>query len=225
VSEAHEHLEQAEHAQHAAHSSGFDRKVAVTVAIIAAVLAGVAMLGHRKHNDTLIHKTVKGQLEVKETNTWAQYQSKRLRQQMDILEVQTLTRLPRQGPPSDQDPDVAKLKAEVARYERELADLKKQAEGVHEEVGKADAQAEHSHHQADWLDFAHLAVELGLVICSLGILTKRKLFWLGGIAMTLVGIGLAGYALSMPEHHPESPGHAEEHKEAKPSGEHSPGHQ
>ena len=217
MSEAHEHLEHAEHAGHAAHAGGFDRKVAVTVAIIAAVLAGVAMLGHRKHNNTLIHKTVKGQLEVKESNTWAQYQSKRLRQQMDILQIQTLTRLPREKG-SDPDPDVTKLKAEVARYKTELDELKAQAEGVHAEVTKADAEAEHTHHQADWLDYAHLAVELGLVVCSLGILTKRKLFWLGGIAVTVVGIGLATYAMTMPEHHEESPGHVDEGKEAKPGG-------
>jgi len=216
VSEAHEHLEHAEHAEHAAHST-FDRKVAVTVAIIAAVLAGVAMLGHRKHNDTLIHKTVKGQLEVKESNTWAQYQSKRLRQQMDILQIQTLTRLPREKG-TDPDPDVVKLKAEVTRYEGELADLKRQAEGVQAEVKKADAEAEHTHHQADWLDYAHLAVELGLVVCSLGILTKRKVFWLAGIAATVFGIGLAAYALTMPEHHDESPGHVEAGKETKPAG-------
>jgi Domain of unknown function (DUF4337) len=219
VSEAHEHLEHAEHAEHAAHST-FDRKVAVTVAIIAAVLAGVAMFGHRKHNDTLIHKTVKGQLEVKESNMWAQYQSKRLRQQMDILQIQTLTRLPRdKASLPDPDPDVAKLKAEVARYKTELEELKAQAEGVQADVKKADAEAEHTHHQAAWLDYAHLAVELGLVICSLGILTKRTLFWLGGIAVTVIGIGLAMYALTMPEHHDESSGHhVEEGKEGKPSG-------
>lgn len=214
MSEAHEHLEHAEHAEHAAHS-GFDRKVAVTVAIIAAVLAGVAMLGHRMHNDTLIHKTVKGQLEVKESNTWAQYQSKRLRQQMDILQIQTLTRLSKG---SDQDPDVAKLKAEVTRYEKELADLKKQAEGVQGEVKEANAEAEHTHHQANWLDFAHLAVELGLVVCSLAILTKRSLFWLVGIAVTVFGIGLATYALTMPPHHDEAAGHTEEPKDGKAGG-------
>jgi hypothetical protein len=217
VSEVHEHLEHAEHAEHAAHST-FDRKVAVTVAIIAAVLAGVTMTGHRMHNETLIHKTAKGQLEVQESNAWAQYQAKRLRQQMDILQIQTLTRLPG-GKESGADPDVVKLKDEVARYETELKGLKLQAEGIHTDVLKANAQAEHSHHQAAWLDFAHLAVELGLVICSLSILTKRKVFWLAGIAVTLVGIGLATYALVMPEHHDEhSPGQVEEHKEAKPSG-------
>jgi hypothetical protein len=218
VSEAHEHIEHAEHAEHAAHS-GFDRKVAMTVAIIAAALAGVAMLGHRKHNDTLIHKTHKGQLEVQETNKWAQYQSKRLRQQMDILQIQTLTRLPPQGrwPAPDPDPQVKDLKEEVARYDKELKDLKNEAEAVQKEVKEANAKAEHSHHQAGWLDFAHLAVELGLVVCSLAILTKRKLFWLAGIVVTVVGIGVATYAMVMPEHHDESPGHVEE---AKPGGGH-----
>jgi len=89
---------------------------------------------------------------------------------------------------------------------------------VHDEVGTENAAAERAHHQADWLDYAHLAVELGLVVCSLGILTKRKLFWLGGIAVTVFGIGLAAYALTMPEHHDESPGHVEAGKETKPAG-------
>lgn len=217
MSDAHEHLEHAEHAEHAAHST-FDRRVAVTVAIIAAILAGVTMAGHRKHNDTLIHKTAKGQLEVQETNIWAQYQAKRLRQQMDILQIQTLTRLSKDK--GDQDPDVAKLKEEVARYKTELLELQEQAKGMHEEVTKANAQAEHAHHQAAWLDYAHLAVELGLVICSLGILTKRKLFWLGGIGVTAVGIGLAIYAMSLPEHHEASAGHVEEAKESKPGSGH-----
>jgi uncharacterized protein YlxW (UPF0749 family) len=217
VSSTHEHLEHAEHAEHAAHSS-FDRRVAVTVAITAALLAGVAMLGHRKHNDTLIHKTVKGQLEVKESNTWAQYQAKRLRQAMAQLQIQTLSRLPRdKGGDADHDPDIAKLKAEVARYDGELKELKEKAEGVQKEVAAANAAADHAHHQADWLDYAHLAVELGLVVCSLGILTKRKLFWLVGMVVTVVGVSLAIYALTMSEHHADSPGHAEESKEAKPS--------
>src|SRR4051794_33333539 len=92
MSGTHEHLEHAEHAQHHSHS-GFDRKVAVTMAIIAALLAGLAMLSHRKHNDTLLHSTTKGQLEVKESNSWAQYQAKRLRQEMNRLEQKNLALL------------------------------------------------------------------------------------------------------------------------------------
>jgi hypothetical protein len=46
------HLEHAEHTQHHA-LDPFDRRVALTMAIIAAVLAGVTLLSHRGHTDTL----------------------------------------------------------------------------------------------------------------------------------------------------------------------------
>jgi hypothetical protein len=49
----HEHLEHAEHAEHAAHNP-FDRKVAMTMAIVAAALACIVMLSHREHNETLL---------------------------------------------------------------------------------------------------------------------------------------------------------------------------
>ncbi|HEV3260888.1 MAG TPA: DUF4337 family protein, partial [Gemmataceae bacterium] len=47
-----EHLEHAEHAHHASHDP-FTRQVAMTMAIVAAVLACVTMLSHRAHNETL----------------------------------------------------------------------------------------------------------------------------------------------------------------------------
>jgi uncharacterized protein YlxW (UPF0749 family) len=46
------HLQEAEHAQHHAHDP-FDRRVAMTMAILAAMLAGVTMQSHRAHNETL----------------------------------------------------------------------------------------------------------------------------------------------------------------------------
>jgi len=52
MSETEHHLEHAEHAQHAAHSP-FDRRVTMTIAIIAAMLACVTLLSHRAHNETL----------------------------------------------------------------------------------------------------------------------------------------------------------------------------
>src|SRR5262245_51478194 len=73
------HLEETEHAQHAAHDP-FDKRVAMTMAIVAAVLACVTMLSHRAHNRTL-------QLQLKATdeftmasNTWNQFQSQKNRQ-------------------------------------------------------------------------------------------------------------------------------------------------
>src|SRR4051794_35048018 len=48
-------MEHAEHATHAAHNP-FDRRVSMTIAIVAAVLACITMLSHRAHNSTLLYQ-------------------------------------------------------------------------------------------------------------------------------------------------------------------------
>src|SRR6266446_4021540 len=79
------HLEHAEHAQHAAHNP-FDRQVAMSMAITAAVLAGVALLSHRAHNDVLrlqteanIHHTEANIHHTKASDMWSFYQAKNIR--------------------------------------------------------------------------------------------------------------------------------------------------
>ena len=83
----HENLEQAEHAQHHA-SDPFNQRVAVTMAIVAALLAGISMVGHRTHNKVLLlqsdsnrFRTEAATAEVEKSNLFAWYQAKRLRQE------------------------------------------------------------------------------------------------------------------------------------------------
>src|SRR5260370_42497114 len=47
------HIEHAQHAEHASHDE-FNKRVTMSIAIVAAVLACVTMLGHRAHNETLL---------------------------------------------------------------------------------------------------------------------------------------------------------------------------
>src|SRR5947199_10687042 len=80
------HLEHAEHAAHHAPDT-FSQRVAVSMAIIAAVLAGLSMIGHRTHNKVLMLqadsnrlKTEAASTEVEKSNLFAWYQAKRQRQ-------------------------------------------------------------------------------------------------------------------------------------------------
>jgi hypothetical protein len=75
VSETEHHLEHAEHAHHAAHNP-FDRRVTMSIAIIAAMLACVTMLSHRAHNATLqLHIEANDNFTLA-TNKWTYYQEK-----------------------------------------------------------------------------------------------------------------------------------------------------
>src|SRR5271156_437269 len=89
-------IEHAEHAIHASHDS-FNKNVTMSIAIVAAVLACVTMLGHRSHNETLrlqgealgvqgeslglqgeaLELQTKSSIEsTKAANKWAYYQTK-----------------------------------------------------------------------------------------------------------------------------------------------------
>lgn len=64
----------------------------------------------------------------------------------------------------------------------------------------------HAHEQANRLDFGHLGAEIGIVLCSLALLTKRKVFWFTGLAAAIIAIGLVVSAYTIP-HHPHEAGH------------------
>ncbi len=235
MSETHEHLEHAEHAEHAAHNP-FDKRIAMTIAIVAAMLAGVAMVGHRTHNDVLRYqadanrfRTEAATTKVQKSNQFAWYQAKRQRQaQLEAIKALSSTIAPAEGKADDKKKIVEKWDKDIKKYAEELpgmetdgkklgVDAQKLTKKAEEMMGKA----EHAHHQADWLDYAHLAVELGLVLCSIAVLTKRKGFWFSGIVVSIVGVALVCYAFSLPAHdhhdeHPaDSPGHQQEHKDSE----------
>jgi hypothetical protein len=221
MSETHEHLEQAEHAQHA--FSAFDRKVAMTIAVIAAALAGVSVLGHRAHNDVLRIQSEAAVKEVNASNGYAWYQATRGRQQALEIGKQTLSLQPL--PTSDEERlnRAAVVKGwddKIGEYKGDLAKRKADADQAKADAAKLTADAHFVHRQANRLDIGHLAVELGLVLGSIAVLTKRKAFWVGGIVACVIGLAATGSAYIMEPHH-DSIG---ESREAAPASNPGGGH-
>lgn len=73
--------------------------------------------------------------------------------------------------------------------------FKEMAEQKIAETAGVKAEGEHAHHQADKLDWSHLTLEFGLVLCTISVLTRKKMFWVAGVASALAGGGLAVVAL------------------------------
>jgi hypothetical protein len=182
-----EELEHAEHMKHAAHSP-FDRKVAMTMAIVAACLACMTMLSHRAHTATLYWQG-------KASDKWSQFQAKKIRQyeyEADLLMLAAVAKDPTKE-------DAAK-KAQnawqdhVEKYTEELKGMEKEAKG-YEETSHA------FHARSDRFDLGELGTELALVLCSLAVLTKRAPFWYSGVVIGAVGliVGLTAYTINVPE--------------------------
>lgn len=73
--------EEAEHAQH--HSQDpFDRRVAMTMVIVAALLAAIRVAAHRAHNDTLRYQIQANVHHTQESDQWNFFQAKKGRQHL-----------------------------------------------------------------------------------------------------------------------------------------------
>jgi len=239
MSDIQEHLEHAEHTAHGGHgghgSDPFMGRVAMTMAIIAAVLAAVALIGHRKHNAVLQLQgdanrllTESAAFKVEASNTFSRFQSKKARMEEQARSI-TFTKLFPITPGTEalRDEEVKKWESYIAKNKTAEKDIKlgedqfparnedgsendttgalivtgkrfqQLAEDRILEAKHKSEEGEHIHHQADRLDWAHLTVELGLVLCTVSVLTKARPFWLAGIIAAVSGIYLTVTALGM----------------------------
>jgi hypothetical protein len=190
----------------------FDRRVAMTMAIIAAVLACVTMLSHRAHDESLSLLAEANRLttsanihHTEASDQWGYYQAKNNRSSQLEASLGLLLALGRApGAYVRRDETVKTWTGEIRRYrETEMPALKFKAEALVKEAHELEYESEakrvesyQARRRGDRLDLAELAVELALVLCSIAVLTKQPSFWYAGIASGVIGviIALSAYA-------------------------------
>jgi len=207
-----------EQAEHGGHTLGpFDRKVAMTMAIVAAGLACVSLLSHRGHTETLRQQSQANAFHTEASDAWNFYQAKNIRSYefQSFLKMSMLLGKNAGSEPLDErirndwvgqvnkyegsgfweayDAYLKGMKTErpERRDQSELTRLEKEARAFQEKAKKAEEDSERVHHAVNWVDFGHLAFELALVLASLAILTKQRGFWLAAIAVAVSGAVLA----------------------------------
>jgi hypothetical protein len=211
MTNTHENLEHAEHVQHAAHDP-FSSRVAMTMAIIAAVLAAVTMLSHQAHNNSLNYKNEAAIKHTQASDRWNEYQANNIRDHeyralMPVVEA--MAKEPgKESVGREARDDWAK---KVEGYKTKLPELKQGAEKLQEQAETWQAASHQAHDRGRWLDLSELAVELGLVLCSLAVLMRRAWFWYSGIGAGVVGVLICAAAfvavpVKAPEHAPEGAG-------------------
>jgi Domain of unknown function (DUF4337) len=178
-----EHLEHAEHAKHAAHDP-FDRRVAMTMAIVAAVLACETLASHREHTNSVLYA-------AQASDQWNYYQAKKNREYLNETTGSLLPLIALDVSNPDARTQAAALREDLLtkaqRYEKETDVIQENARQLQE-------RSELAHHRADHFDTGELGVELALVLCSIAVLTKRYAYWFFGMGFGVVGIilGLTG---------------------------------
>ena len=189
--EAEQPLEHVEHAQHAAHSP-FDRRVAMTMAIVAAVLAAVTLLSHREHNATISHQIESNIKSTEAANQWAYYQAKKGREHLYEAMSELVSTSSNDAKSSDSaKSSISKWRGNAERYRGEAEKIKTEAEKFQHQSKEFGDESHHSHDRANWFDWGELGVEMAIILCSIAVLTKRKGFWFSGIVFGILGAAVA----------------------------------
>src|SRR5256885_6853254 len=153
--------------------------VSVTISILAVLVAGATLMGHRAHTEELL-------LQSQATDQWAYYQAKNIR----LHEMQGIADLLAALAPQEKKETAAireKYVKQVEKYEGDKEDISEKAKELEKERDVISRRA-------DRFDGGEALLEVGLVICSITLLTKRRAVWVWGMFVgALCGVmGLEG---------------------------------
>lgn len=159
--ELHEHVEHAR--------APFEKRVAATMATIAAALAVVSVLGHLTTTEELVNQQ-------RASDQWSFYQGKTIRRYESEIARDVLTG----------------LKSEKANeYSNNLERYQKESEQIQERAREFEAESHLKGQQALRLHLGEIFLEIAIVFASLAILTRRPLLWWTAIIGSSIGAAIA----------------------------------
>ena len=150
--------------------------VSLTISILAVLVAGATLLGHRAHTEELL-------LQSRASDQWAYYQAKNIR----FHEMQGIVDILGALAPQETKETAAvreKYRKEIERYEGDKDDISEKAK-------EFEKERDVTTRRADRFDGAEGLLAVGLVICSITLLTRRRAFWIAGSLIGVVGVVMA----------------------------------
>jgi Domain of unknown function (DUF4337) len=156
------------------------KAISLAISILAVFVAMVTVLGHRSHTEAILSQAHAG-------DTWTQYGEKRVRYDQtdgntDLLSLQ---------PNSNNE----KVEEKLASYRVRQAKLKEELDKLQEQAGDYTADVKHAEAQATRYDLGESLLQIGVVLCSITLFTRRRVYFAGGLILGVAGLVCAGSAL------------------------------
>jgi hypothetical protein len=150
--------------------------ISLAISILAVLVAMVTVVGHRSHTEAVLSQ-------AKASDQWNEYQAQKIRSTTlaataDMLQLQ----------PSANDAAVqAKLKQYAAQQEKWAASTEKEQEKARD----YEADVARAEHQATRYDVGEALLQISVVLCSVTLFTRKKLYFYGGLSIGAVGLAFA----------------------------------
>jgi hypothetical protein len=149
----------------------FDKIVAGSMAIIAALLAVVTVGGQHYNTEKLLNQQLS-------SDQWAFYQAKNIRRYSAQVARDELTQL-------KSDPQV------IAKYAKDMDRYDKDLEGISEKAKDFEKERVSTGYKAERLHQGEVFLEIAIVFSSLSILFKRRGLFYAGLGSGILGLGIA----------------------------------
>lgn len=167
------------------HEGGHDadplgQRVGILAACIGVFLAVVTIQSHRSHTQAVIVRT-------EANDQWSFYQAKKTKSHLLELGRDLLSN----------QPQSEKTAALLEHYKSEGERYAEEAKEIQKEAQQKEAECDLAERKALRFDLGEGFLELGLVLCSLYFISKKKLFPVIGVISSLSGlvIGVLGFLL------------------------------
>ncbi len=156
------------------------RSISLGISILAVLVAMVTVLGHRTHTEAVLMQSRAG-------DQWNQYQAKKIR--MDNLSVNVdLLALQPSNNPAAVAAKIKEYQAHIEKWKTDLAEEEEKARDFEREVSRAEAKAAR-------YDLGEALLQISVVLCSITLFTRNRVYFLLGLGLGAGGIVVALSAL------------------------------
>ena len=172
----------------------FSRRVALTTAVYAVVLAIASLGGNNSMKEALLSQQ-------EATNQWAYYQAKVVREHLNranklLVEAQLAEPSPLKGAERE------KFDALMKKYADEEKRMNADKKDIEKEARKFEASRDLAKRKDPYFDYAEVFLQIAIVLASVSILAaSRPMFWFS-LALALVGALATANGFSLFAHIP-----------------------
>jgi hypothetical protein len=156
------------------------RHVSLVISILAVLVAMVTVLGHREHTEAIL-------MQARASDTWSQYQSRKMRVYLVTGNSELLTLQPSSNDTAVQ----AKLqdyKTHLVKWQAELDQDTEKAKEYEAEVAAAESKAAR-------YDLGEALLQIAVVLASITLLTRHQLYVVVAMVLGLCGLLISASAL------------------------------
>jgi hypothetical protein len=154
--------------------------VSLIIAILAVFVAMVTVLSHREHTEAVL-------MQARASDQWNEYQARKMRVQQVSIASDLLSLQPSSNDAAVQS-KLADYKAHIAKWQGELDQDQEKAKDDEAEVALAERKAAR-------FDLGEALLQIGVVMASITLLTRRRRYVLVGVLLGVGGLAVAASTL------------------------------